>query len=89
MAAALSAGRSSVAAGTEAGGVGEREVFLGSASGPLLDVVRKPQVLSFMGCWCECAYFGWLMIMMPVAIMPVSTGAARFHVLSWDSTDAT
>lgn len=46
MAAALSAGRSSVAAGAEAAGPGggEREVLLGTASGPLANVLLRPQV---------------------------------------------
>ncbi|GAB4816271.1 hypothetical protein N2152v2_003317 [Parachlorella kessleri] len=47
VAAALSAGRSSQAVagggGADAAGAAEREVFLGSASGPLMDILRRPQ----------------------------------------------
>ena len=74
VAAALSAGRSSQAiagagGGADAGGAAEREVFLGSASGLLLDVLRRPQVcanrkavcllkrwLSPIGCRTCCRY---------------------------------
>lgn len=84
VAAALSAGRSSVAAGAagqDGGGSagGEREVFLGSASGPLLDVLRKPQV---GGCCCCC----WYRIFAPTFRQPcghcrgtqLASGLAKF-----------